>query len=364
MKNIIKTLFYKPDNKKIYPLYTLRFIFFIFIFVHHIYNNVQISWLRQPALAVSGFIILSGFLNGYIYVNKNYKIKESFKFTINRIKKFWPLHILLLIIMIAISGIFSSTSFSELLIYIKKIFCNALLIQSWINDKSYYFSFNGATWFLSTYMFLCLTTIPIIYLLKKVNNNKHKNIILLIISIIIYLITLIIVYYANKNNLDTEYWLYIFPPARIFEYTIGILFGIIFNNIKINFKYDKLAFSLFELGTLILLIYTIYFNSINETMVLHRRLNLWIIPIILLIFTFSYQKGIITKILSIKPLVKLGVISMYMYLIHQPLIILITKCVGHQIHYRYFALYILILTIIIGTIINKYYEKKNNIKIK
>lgn len=145
MKNIIKTLFYKPDNKKIYPLYTLRFIFFIFIFVHHIYNNVQISWLRQPALAVSGFIILSGFLNGYIYVNKNYKIKESFKFTINRIKKFWPLHILLLIIMIAISDIFSSTSFSELLIYIKKIFCNALLIQSWINDKSYYFSFNGAT---------------------------------------------------------------------------------------------------------------------------------------------------------------------------------------------------------------------------
>lgn len=51
---------------------------------------------------------------------------------------------------------------------------------------------------------------------------------------------------------------------------------------------------------------------------------------------------------------------MYMYMIHQPLINIFSKSVGHTVHYRYFALYILIITIIFSCIINKY-EKNNNL---
>ena len=358
MKNVISKLFYESDNKIIYPLYTLRFILFIFIFVHHCYGNVQISWLRQPALAVSGFILLSGFLNGYIYINKKLIIKDSISFTINRIKKFWFLHIIILFIMIGVSGIFNSTDFAGLFSYFKKIFCNAFLIQSWVNDKDYYFSFNGATWFLSSYLFLCLITIPVINILRNINNKRHKKIILFLIAVILYLITFIIVYLANKNKIDTEFWLYIFPPARIFEYIIGMIFGIIFRNNKLDFKFDKLIFSIIEILSIIVLILSVYFNNINNTQVLNGRLNMWIIPVLLIITSFSYQKGIISKLFRIKIGVYLGKISMYLYIIHQPLIIFVTKTAGYQIHYRYFALYILILTIIIGSIINKFYELK------
>ena len=71
-KHIVK-LFY-TDDKKIYSLISIRFFLFIFIFVHHCYNLVKIPILRQPALAVSSFIILSGFLNGFIYINKDFSL--------------------------------------------------------------------------------------------------------------------------------------------------------------------------------------------------------------------------------------------------------------------------------------------------
>lgn len=77
-KYIVK--YFYTDDKKIYPLLSVRFFLFIFIFVHHCYNLVEIPILRQPALAVSSFIILSGFLNGFIYINKDLSIKQSFDF--------------------------------------------------------------------------------------------------------------------------------------------------------------------------------------------------------------------------------------------------------------------------------------------
>ena len=87
---------------------------------------------------------------------------------------------------------------------------------------------------------------------------------------------------------------------------------------------------------------------------------MWIIPVIIMIIIFSYHKGLISKILSMNVPVFLGEISMYMYMIHQPLITIFCKSAGHIVHYRYFALYILIITIILSCIINKY-EKSNKL---
>lgn len=195
MQKILKRLFYlNTEEKEIYPLYTLRFIFFVFIFVHHCYENVEVPLLRQPTLAVSAFIILSGFLNGYIYIKKDYKIKEFLKFTYNRIKKLYPLHIILLLISIPLSGVFNLSGGSDFLEFGKRIFCNTLLIQSWVNDPAYYFSFNGVAWFLSAYMFLSLLTLPIMSILKRINRTKHRNILLVSISIVLFMITVFIVY--------------------------------------------------------------------------------------------------------------------------------------------------------------------------
>ena len=362
-KHIVK-LFY-TDDKKIYPLISIRFFLFIFIFVHHCYNLVKIPILRQPALAVSSFIILSGFLNGFIYINKDFSIKQSFDFTKKRIKRFYPLHLLMILITIITSGFFNFSSIEQLMFFLKKLFCNLLLIQSWINNPDFYFSFNGVTWYLSMYLFLTFITIPILLLLKKINKKEKRNVYLIIIAILLFGITVIIVNSIRLNKLDDrfcEFWIYVFPPSRIFEYIIGIIFGIICSNTKISFKFEKVIFTFLEIFALtILYIYICNVSKIPHIYnYINNRFNMWIIPVIIMIIIFSYHKGLISKILSMNVPVFLGEISMYMYMIHQPLITIFCKSAGHIVHYRYFALYILIITIILSCIINKY-EKSNKL---
>lgn len=352
MKSVLSKLFYDKNDKVIYPFYTLRFFFFLFIFVHHCYGNIRVPLLRQSSLAVSGFIILSGFLTGYIYANK--KIKSTFDFTRKRIVKFLPLHIIMLLIMIGISGIFNIHNFSELLVFLKKIFFNIFLLQSWVNDKSYYFSFNGVTWFLSTYLFLCILTKLFLSAIKRINKQKHHNILLILLSILLFYLTLLIVYLVNKYNLNAEYWIYVFPPARVFEYVIGMIFGLLCTNTKINFKYDNIVFTVLEILSVIIMVVWIHYNVFDIFSLLRKEYNSWIIPLVLIIVTFSYQKGIISKLFSMKVLVFLGEISMYMFMIHQPLITYMTRSTGKVVHYRYLGLYMFILTIVLSIIIYRF----------
>lgn len=359
MKKVLKNLFYLSDDKEIYPLYTLRFVFFIFIFVHHCYGYVQIPILKQANFAVSGFIILSGFLNGYIYVKKDFKIKEVFKFTINRIKKFYPLHIIMLLASLVITGVFNYTTPDQFFSFIKKLISNIFLIQSWVNNQQYYFGFNGVTWFLSTYIFLTFLTIPIMMILKQINKNKHGNILLGILSIMLFAVTIVISYFIRKNHFDNafcEFWVYVFPPSRLLEYIIGIIYGIILSDKKINFKYDKVVFSILEIAMVVLIYFylKLYSEIPNFYYIFNVRFSAWIIPSILLIIVLTFQKGIISKIFSLKPLVYLGKISMHMFIIHQVIIRYIGKYGGHVIHYRYLGLYMLVITIIFGYIIDKY----------
>ena len=47
--------------------------------IQHCYSFVKIPILNKPALGVSGFIILSWFLNGLIYIDKEIKLKDTLK---------------------------------------------------------------------------------------------------------------------------------------------------------------------------------------------------------------------------------------------------------------------------------------------
>lgn len=355
----MKKIFYNTnEDKKIYTLYSIRFFMFICIFVHHCYDNVKIPILRQPALAVSFFIILSGFLNGYVYIKKDFNIKEIFEFTKKRIMKFYPLHLIMLFIAIPLSNAFNLATIEEGFEFVKRFLSNLFLVQSYINDKTFYFSFNGVTWYLSTYIFLVIVTIPFLKVIRKVNEKKFKNIYLFIISLIIFIVTIPIISSIKNMGVNEEFWLYIFPPIRLFEYTIGIIWGVVCSNIKINFKYDKCIFSFLELFAIAILYLFIKRISISPNFynILENRLNMWIIPLIFMIVVFSYQKGFMSKILTFKPLVYLGQITMYIFMIHQPILIYIIK--PGVVHYRYFALYMLVLVILISILIDKYNKYK------
>ena len=354
-----------PTDIKVF--YSFRFILFLFIFIHHSFNYNYLVKFRQPALGVSAFIILSGFLNGYIYKNKydKIKLKDIISFTWKRIKKFYPLHILMILVTISYSNLFNFSNLIEFINFIKRLIKNILLIQSWWPYD--YFSFNGVTWYLSAYVFLTFLTIPLLYIINKINKTRYSKIKLILIAIMNLFLSCILVYYVKANHLKEEFWIYVFPPSRIFEYFIGLIFGsffskdILYKQIFKNKIFEKTIFTIFEIFAIFILCeFTFKFYKIpNVNKFFSERLNQYIIPTIILLCVFIFQKGYISKLLSIRGLVYLGKISMYMFMIHQPLINLLGK---KPVHYRYYCLWMLFLTIIFGTLVDRYYKYKNIVK--
>lgn len=82
------------EKRKIDSLQTLRAVAFIGIFLNHAGSNIQ--W---AAWGVSVFFTLSGFLMYYQYEDKELEcsVKNNMSFSLNKIKKLYPLHIITMI---------------------------------------------------------------------------------------------------------------------------------------------------------------------------------------------------------------------------------------------------------------------------
>lgn len=104
------------------------------------------------------FFVISGFLVGY---NNYKKDKVTTKKFVKKIADFWPLHLILLLVMFIYNyGIYKSISIKKVII----AFINLFLIQSWSPYSETYFSYNGVLWFLSSLLF-CYLISP--FLLKS-----------------------------------------------------------------------------------------------------------------------------------------------------------------------------------------------------
>lgn len=350
----------KEEKVVIKSLYTLRFIMFVFIFVHHSKWLVKVDWLAQSGLAVAGFIVLSGFLTGYLYNKKydNISFRNILSFTYKRIMKLYPLHVIMLLISVGLNAPFNN-SLAGSTNFIGRLLINLLLVQSWINNKVYYFSFNGVSWFLSTYLFLTLITVPILWFVGKINSKKRANLWLILSLIMSYVILIVITCFVNINNLSIEFWLYIFPPARMFEYMAGIFCGALIRRLKFDFKYDTIVFTFLELFSLLLVV--IFIKYVPNGNYLSGWGSKWVIPTLIVFSIFTYQKGYISKLFSLNICVKLGSSTLVMYLIHQVVITIMTKINGVPVHHRYFALYMFLLTVVLGVVITNLQNYKKRI---
>lgn len=149
---------------------------------------------------------------------------------------------------------------------------------------------------------------PIIYYLKK----KFKKGIFLI-AILTYVISIGI--FRNYSiDISPHFWTYSTAPFGILRmlasFSIGTLCAIFYDKYgKMEIKYKKIIFTILE----ILIIYIIirFYGKVN-----YNHENDYIFPIIggLFVIIFSYEDGIVSKIL--KPFSILGVLSYSIYLIH------------------------------------------------
>lgn len=281
----------------------------VVIFHMHFVNSItELDFFRGSALFVQFFFVLSGFVlaNGY-----STKENMSFKtFMKARFYRIYPLHICMLIVFIVfetckfIAYKFVGISFNGIPFTnstaITEILPNLLLIQSWSHFTNP-LSFNYPSWSISIefymYALLCLTIIIC---------KSKKNLAWLYISFIAFLL----IYFKSAILVNTVL-------KGLFCFFSGALTYSFFK------KISHLRLS-FEFATVIeaLILFSIILVISSDSV------NRYLIAPLLFIFTvlfFSFEAGLISKILKIKLFQTAGKLSYSIYMTHAAILFFLTS---------------------------------------
>lgn len=289
----------------------IRVFLILSIFICHWVSGFGMfvgSFLEHAGFAVVFFFVLSG----YLICNK---YNDSFcKITIHTIKDFvlkhtnklYVLYIITSIFSIIILFIYSNSAIFENLFtfgkFVLKIFLNVFLLQSLVPTATSV-SLNAAAWFFS-----CLTILYAItpFLIKFKNRFISKNLALSVSALILCIIASILL---QKESL------YITPYYRIFQYFAGML---VFDICKLlDLHMNKILSNIFEIFVVIFSICA-YCKVFKGPTILYDLLSAC-----MFVFIFSQEtSGVVSKFLSLKPLIYLNKFISEVFLIHFPLIVL------------------------------------------
>lgn len=140
--NPIKTV--KPI-RWIGALQGLRAIAFLAIFLSH--SGIG-PFGCFGAWGVSLFLMMSGFLMSYRYLQKSNTPTFGFSFVWSKLKKLYPLHIIMMIAKLPFAFVYLFRGWISLALLLVAICLNVTLLQIWIPNESLYTLLNGPSWFM------------------------------------------------------------------------------------------------------------------------------------------------------------------------------------------------------------------------
>lgn len=283
-------------------LTSLRFIFMSMVFLHHMGYYPQ-----GGVLGVAFFFVLSGFVITLGYKDRLLKRELTYsQFISRRFIRLYPLHWLCFIaafLLIIKYDYLPSQSIPVAL-------ANVSLLQSWIPNESYYFSFNGVSWFLSDILFFILVY-PL--LLKVVlwfwDNNRF-----IFFVLALFIIPAILLVLTPKES--RFYFFYICPLTRLIDFTLGACSALLFLKIKgetiwIEKHRTSLKVCLFCCIPLLIILSLLIPKEIIT-------FSLFFVPFICLLIVLISLKPIgENTVFAWHPLILLGEFSFEFYLVHQ-----------------------------------------------
>ena len=272
------------------------------------------SHLHNPTWAVDYFFMLSGF--GVYLSSKRPEctIRGAVNFAVNKVKRIYPLYIFSLLL----GCIWMFLVSDGLLKTIAKVglfgLVDASLLQSLTGTMTFSHSLNGVCWFLST-IFICYMFCP--WFLKAVDklNTNCKRYSLVLLNITILMVLSFLAYYIDSlklvNGKLNELY-YGHPFIRCWYLSLGMAIGCIYQTKK------KQVNGWHVFMTLVMaLLWNWYHNEFNDLGPIIRLADVVICGIVL--YVVSNGNGKVVGFLKSSKMVKLGGMSMYLFLIHYPI---------------------------------------------
>lgn len=304
---------------KIVSIQALRALAFFGIFLSHA-GATSFKW---PALGVAIFFVLSGYLMFMQYEARDIgcSIKDNTKFSWNKIKKLYPLHIITMVLAIVLSlvriihGGFTAQDIFSLL---GGIVLNITLLQTWFPNSTVNFSLNGVAWYLSVTMFLYFM-FP--YIRKWIKNKKNSYLAFGCVAILILEIIVCIPLVVVLGNDSPVYvwFMYCFPVFRMGDFFIGCCLSKRYIEAEKN-ESKTWQNSIYEIvATIFTIMVFIWKEREFENPILLATQN-WTTVYLLLAMMwvplFVEKKGFITRLFTNRVTIFIGNISAYTFLIH------------------------------------------------
>ncbi len=310
----------KNFSQMIKPLISLRFLFAVLVFLHHLgfiigpdnkFRDLYCKLFADAGpVGVCFFFILSGFILTYVYqekiIHKKIKIKN---FYLLRFTRIYPLYFISLLLAIPLKIELLLTDYKTWLLVFSE---HLVMIQSFVPIREHYFSFNMVSWCISNELFFYLAFPFLIFLFSKINFKK-KLLLFVFVSIGLSLLIYILpsrLYHAL---------IYINPCIRIFDFILGIILYDVYKQLH---SISKSKATLFELASIVFLV-IMYIVGIFLPQVIRYSIYYWL-PVSFLILVFAMQNGKISSLLSNKLLMILGGLSYGFYISHYLIIKYVT----------------------------------------
>lgn len=278
----------------------LRFYAAFWVFLYHffpVYTSLPpIDLFEVGYFGVDVFFVLSGFILTYVYYDKFFLNKVSWKdyyhFVVKRFAKIYPLHFLITLIFIPVVYIAKYLFHQETLkVYPEALLQNFLMIHSWNTTEQ--LSWNFPSWSISAEWFAYLFLFVPLALLYRKGRFLFVVLGLMVISLFVYR-------WFRIPNFTMDFYTVNGLPRIIPEFILGMLIGLV----KLKYHFSRLTSSLLFFGSLLFLgvsYSTAYFQELS------------VFPFAGLILSLSY-KTYFDFVFSSKQLVYLGNISFAFYL--------------------------------------------------
>ncbi|CAM6003822.1 unnamed protein product [Sphagnum balticum] len=312
-------------------LTSLRFVAAVAVLASHLSEafDVGVAALKDLALwqGVSCFFVLSGFILAYVHPKLDGEAEKE-KFMVARIARIWPTHVAALIFFIVICPITLAMPYA-----FAAVVLNLTMTHAWTLYRPMYTAFNTPSWSLSVEFFFYLCFPFLIDRIRATWKWKLFGAICLSLSCVALTMWSFSPFFPAYGS-SIPPLINVNPLCRLFEFVVGIVAYLAFDRF-----YDRLRISKWQATILEVLALTATAVSLtlprwwvlDDSQRHFEAIRSWFscggtAPIFaLLVFLMAAQKGVISQLMSLKPLVHCGQLSYSMYLYHYGILLYVSS---------------------------------------